>query len=63
MNASILLLHPANFVAALLLALSFAINVGVRRPAMNWRAMAIAALFCNGLAISLVVAFNWLSVS
>lgn len=63
MTASILLLHPINFVAALLLVLSFAITIGVRRPTMSWRATAIAALFCNGLAISLVVVFNWLWVS
>jgi hypothetical protein len=61
MNALFLLLQPANCVAALLIALMLAINIGVRRTSMSMLGMLTTAVFCNGIAISLVCALNWLS--
>jgi hypothetical protein len=61
MDAPFLLLQPANCVAALLIALMLAINIGLRRTSMSVLGMLTTAVFCNGMAISLVFALNWLS--
>ena len=62
MNPPLLLLQPANCIAAFFIALMLAINIGVRRPSMSMLSVVMTAVFCNGIAISLVTALNWLSI-